>query len=159
MKKYCLAICCALVAFSAFAEDEEKYLHARVDVKREGQNITYTLANEEPAGGEQYITVWSIYPHAAFTLVSKPEGWKCETDGITHLDCANTDGELPYPHDGEPGKGLQFVIRSAQNTMQKGPFIIVAWDHVKDTNGLALHGEALVPFDAALKEESSEDVE
>ncbi len=137
-------------------EADEPTLHAQVEMQRDGNVFTYTLVNGEPRGSENYITVWGTYPHAAFSLVSKPEGWKCETDGLTHLDCANTDEKLPYPHDGAPGRTLRFVIKSNVVDTQKAPFLVVAWDHAKDTNGLAASGEVLVPFDPSVKGEEDE---
>ncbi len=146
-------------ALPAYAEDattpslQEHPLAARVVADQQGNRFTYTLVNDEAEGSQQYVTVWGIRPHATFSVISMPEGWHCETDNTTYMDCANTDAALPYPHDAPPGASLRFVIESEVETAQPGSFTIVAWDHEKDTNGMAVHGHTPAPFDASMPED------
>lgn len=131
-------------------------LQSHVDVSAAAPVWSYSLTNDEPAGSNNFLRLFTLDLEAPVTVTGSPQGWAFDTDGLTYVFWFNTDLALPYPNDIAPGATLSgFTLESTALVSSQKNYSLLSWDHSADTSGPLAFGTTLVPGFATVPEPGS----
>ena len=138
--------CFAFLALLFGAQRTNAQLLAHAELNQSGSVFSYTLFNDEPSSGPNFLSTFNLTVNAPITVTGIPAGWDFVTDNSTYVDWFNTDSTLPYPHDVAPGTSLWgFTVESTVDTTVTLDYNVTSWDHAADSYGPVTQSFILAP--------------